>query len=248
MEWISTAEAATRLDVSQRQVRRLAADGTLVALLVGDRWLIKAAAVRDRARADPHAGRPLSTQMAWEVLAALAAGFADERSGDPFEGVGDRRVRHRLRRILADAPPPEKWHRWLRRRAHPQRVWIHPGVLQRLSSDPRLHRGGEPAEGAAGAGLAAGHRDVFYVDAADADAVMADYRARPDDDGQVVLMVVPSEAPEGALGGHGMPVSRVVGLVDLLGSPDARERHGAANALSNAWHRIAAAADERPTP
>jgi hypothetical protein len=241
MDWISAAEAAMKLEVSERQVRRLAADGELDARLVSGRWLVKAAAVRDRARAEPRAGRPLSPQMAWAVLAVVAAGFSDELDGDPFEGFGDRRLRHRLRSLVADPPSPEQWDRWLRRRAHPERVWVHPGVLDRLASDPRLHQGGGPAAAASGAGLPGGDRNLFYVGAADAGSVMADHRARPDDEGQVVLMVVPPEAPKGALGDPGSAVSPSVALVDLLGSPDARERHGAAYALSKAWQRVAEA-------
>lgn len=244
MDWISAAEAAKKLDVSERQIRRLAAGGELVGLLVSGRWLVNAAAVRDRARAEPRPGRPLSPQMAWAVLAAASSGLVDEPKGDPLEGVGDRRVRHRLRSLLADAPPTELWGQWLRRRAHPQRVWVHPGVLEQLSSDPHLHQGGGPAAAASGAGLAGGDRNVFYVDAADAEAVVADYRAQPDDGGQVVLMVVPAVVPESPLGDHGTAVSPAVALVDLLGSPDARERHGAAHELSVVWQRVAATAAE----
>jgi hypothetical protein len=91
------------------------------------------------------------------------------------------------------------------------------------------------------AGLSGGDRNLFYVAAADADAVLAEYRARPDDEGQVVLRVVPEDVPEAALGDAGMAVSPAVALVDLLGSPDARERYGASHALADAWLRVAAA-------
>lgn len=248
MEWISVAEAAAKLDVGERQIRRLAAAGELDALVVGDRWLVKAAAVRDRARDVPSAGRPLSSQMAWAVLAAAAAGFADEPGGDPLGAVRDRRIRYRLRGLLTDAPPPERWGQWLRRRAQARRVWVHPGVLKRFSADPRLHRGGGPVARESGVGLSGGDRNVFYVAASDADAVLAAYRARPDDAGQVVLMVVPAEVPKEVLGDAGVAVSPAVALVDLLGSPDARERHGASHALANAWLRAAGAADDQVVP
>lgn len=248
MDWISVADAAEKLDVSERQVRRLAADGELGARLVSDRWLVNAAAVRARAQAEPRAGRPLSSEMAWAVLAAAAAGFADDVDGDPLEVVRDRRVRHRLRGLLSDAPPPARWGQWLRRRAQAQRIWVHPGVLERFSSDPRIHQGGGPAAVESGAGLSGGDRNVFYVAAADADAVLSAYRARPDDEGQVVLMVVPADVPEAALGDDGLAVSPAVALVDLLGSPDARERHGASHALADAWLRVASAVSSQAVP
>ena len=79
-------------------------------------------------------------------------------------------------------------------------------------------------------------------------SVLADYRARPADEGHVVLMVVPSEIPEMVLGQPGEPVIPAAALVDLLGSRDARERYAAASALEAACLKLVAASGrDRPS-
>lgn len=249
MEWLSAAEAADRLGVSERHVRRLAAAGRLVGRRVGSNWLISADSVRERSRAEPVPGRPLSPLMAWSVLRAADAAidrFADEddQSGvipldALFAAFSDRRDRHRLRSLLAAAAPAEHWDQWLARRAEPHRVWVHPGVLERFRADPRLRPGGAPAAAVAGLESAVGEPDRFYVDADEYDRVLADYRARPADDGQVVLMVVPRDVPDAMVGPPGRPVAAAVGLVDCLVSSDARERHVAREHLARAARRLA---------
>lgn len=254
MDWLSPAEAAEQLGVSDRHVRRLAADRRLVGRRVGSNWLISAESVRGRARDEPVPGRPLSSPMAWAVLRAVDVAMdrslgpgdePDSRCLDAvFEALSDRRDRHRLRSLVSDPVSPEHWAQWLARRAEPQRVWIHPGIMGRLRSDRRLRPGGAAAAATAGLDGAAGDRDRFYVDAGDHDRVLADYRARPADDGQVVLMVVPSDVPDVLVGPPGKPVAAAVGLVDCLLSPDARERHLAREYLDEAVRRLARSAGD----
>lgn len=64
---------------------------------------------------------------------------------------------------------------------------------------------------------------------------LADYRAGQSDDAQIVLMVVSLEVADMALGRPGEPAA---GLVDLLGSSDARERYAATSALESAHRRL----------
>lgn len=240
MELISASDAASRLGVSDRQVRRLVASGELAARRIGDRWIIDAGAVRDRARAKRQGGRPLSARMAWAVLVAAGAALDDGRCGDPAALFEDRRARHRLRAILANPPAPECWDQWLRRRAEPRRVWVHPGVVERLARDPRLHPVDEATVAVSGVGVGDGGRYRFYVDEDAVGPVLREYRARAVDDGQIMLMVVPSAVPDDVLGRPGDPVGVAVTLVDLLGSADARERHGAVSALRAASDRLTA--------
>lgn len=242
MELMSAAEAADKLGVSERQVRRLAAAGDLPARRVGDRWLVESDAVRNRFRSEPRSGRPLSARMAWAVLGTVGSAVEAEPLRDPIDSIEDRRVRHRLRALLAGAPPPEHWDQWLRHRADAQRVWIHPGVVDRLAKDDRIRAGGAPAVAASGVGIAGGDRCRFYVHESVLDAVLSDYRARPAADGQVVMMVVPPGIPEVVLGRRGEPVGPAVALVDMLSSSDARERHAAASALEAARRKVVSAA------
>lgn len=247
MELMTTAEAADKLGVSERQVRRLAAAGDLRARRVGDRWLVDADAVRNRSRSERQMGRPLSAHMAWAVLAAAGSALEAEPQGDPVASIEDRRVRHRLRAILADAPPRQRWHQWLRHRADARRVWVHPGVVARLAEDDRLHPGGAPAVPASDVGIAGGDRCSFYLDESVLESVLADYRALPADEGQVILMVVPPEVSDTVLGRPGEPVPPAAAVVDLLGSPDARERQVAASALEAAYRRLVSVAGrDRP--
>jgi len=227
MELLAVADVADRLGVSDRQVRRLAEAGALRAQRVGGRWLVDADVVRRRGRAAVRPGRPVSPPMAWAALQAL------DPHG-PGAAAVDARLRHRLRAHLAAAPPVEQWERWLRRRAEPRRLWVHPGVVEHLERDDRVRLGGFHAVAQVGLGLSGEHERVVYVRAADADGVIADHHAVPDEEGEVVLMVVPDEVPVAVLGPPGQPVPLAVGLVDLLASSDARERHAAASALEQA--------------
>lgn len=238
MEWLSAAEAAGELGVGERQVRRLVRDGQLPAERLGDVWLVSAAAVRDRARAIPVAGRPLSAPMAWAVLMVVDAALSAPEESNEFDleravaEIADRRVRHRLRSLLAAAPAPDRWAQWLARRASRRRAWVHPGVLDRLVADVRLRPGGRFAAAAHGAGIAAGPPRRFYVDDNDVDAVLADYQARLDAQGEIELMVIPRDVPAALRPVAGEPVPLAVALADLLESADAREHHVATELLN----------------
>lgn len=233
MEWLSAQEAAERLGVSRRQVLRLVTDDELPARRVGSMWLVPDEAVRERIRMKPSAGRPLSPTMAWSILLTiehLVSADGDNVTAAEFEDVlrevsPDARTRRRIRALLAAAPPPERWAAWLRRRANAHRLWVHPGELDRLRKDHRLHAAGAAAAAAAGLSGAHGNDDYFYVHASNYPEVLADYRAQQADDGQVVALVVPAEVESDIVGQLGAPVPAAVSLVDCLSSSDAREAH-----------------------
>jgi len=239
-DWISVAEAAHELGVSPRQVRHLVDSGALPARRLGVGWLLPADAVHARARHAPSPGRPLSAPLAWAVL-RVAQELLDEprepadaeRVNELLRVVADRRLRHRVRRLLADPRPAERWEHWMAGRAARRRLWVHPGVLDRLAADDRLRPGGGFAAAAQGVGIGASRPWRFYVDADVLDAVLADYRAQDDPEGPVELMIVPSEVPDGLRAPAGRPVPVAVALADLLESNDARERHAAAERLEH---------------
>lgn len=142
--------------------------------------------------------------------------------------------------MLVQSPPPERWNHWMRRRANPRRVWVHPGVIDRLAGDRRLHPGGSMALAPSGLGVAAGEPERFYVRDDDVESVIAEYRLRPDREGQLVLMVVPHGMPVDVLRRSGEPVCTAAALVDLLDSADARDHHAAVSALDDAVRRARA--------
>jgi excisionase family DNA binding protein len=246
VDWLGVEEAAERLGVGPSQVRRLARDGELPARRVGSTWLIDDAGIERRRDLEPSAGRPLSPLMAWAVLHSLIAALGGDPapiSSHPASEVaswlGDRKERYRLRRLLSGAPPVSRWEGWLRRRATPRRIWVHPGVVDRLAADRRVRPGGAFAVAMAGLGLSGPDRpSLFYVDAEDADAVVAKYRGCDDPDGPLTLMVIPPEVPSGLRPRPGTPTPPAVALVDLLVSSDARQRHLATELLGAAAARL----------
>lgn len=86
MEWLSVAEAALELGVSERQVRRLVGDGLLRVERVGNVWLVTADAVCSRARDVPAPGRPLSAPMALCVRGPLARCAPDNGGTEVLPG------------------------------------------------------------------------------------------------------------------------------------------------------------------
>lgn len=240
MDLMSAAQAAEKLGVSERQVRRLAANGDLASHRLGGRWLLDARAVDERARLAPEAGRPLSPEMAWAVLSAVAAVRHPRASVDPLDFVADRRMRRQLRMHLASAPQRERWGQWLRNRAHACRVWVHPGVLPRLLADNRLHSASESLLSSYGIDALRADHLRCYGSREAISSVVAEYHAEVSNDGQVDLMVLPREARSADLD-EPMNVVGSAALVDLLGSPDARERHAAVCALEDAYEQLISA-------
>jgi excisionase family DNA binding protein len=228
MDLVSIDDAAQQMGLHPSHLRRLVRNGEIPGRKVGAHWLVSEAALRQRERLQACPGRPLSAPMAWAVMKVVDTGLQGSLdSHSDSDALGDRRFRFRLRRHLQDSPPAELWPSWLRRRSSPRRVWVHPGVKNRLASDPRLYAGGENGAAAAEIGLGAwkSGSTIFYVSGDDVQDVMDKYKVREDPDGQVTLMVVSGEVSGALLPQPGEPVSRVVVLVDLLESPDARQRH-----------------------
>ncbi|HZL05568.1 MAG TPA: helix-turn-helix domain-containing protein, partial [Coriobacteriia bacterium] len=70
---MTTADAAGRLGISQRQVQRLIAAGRLPATrTAGDAWVVDALTVNAMTRARPDRGRPWSPAAAWAALWRLS--------------------------------------------------------------------------------------------------------------------------------------------------------------------------------
>lgn len=232
------ADAARVMQLSQQQVRRLASSGALPARRFPGGWLLDEQAVRRRAHNAPPAGRPLSAGMSWLLLRALSDRMAPVHQADALPGMEDRRVRYRLRQLATTAPPFEQWPYWLRRRAGRRRVWVHPGLVERLAHDERIHSWDDDAVSAA-VGLTASDLQRFYLRLADVASVMADYRVIEDPGGQVDLMLVPGDAAD-AFSGGARTVPVAASLVDMLESPDARKKHAAAQSLGDALSRLLA--------
>lgn len=240
MDWISVADASRVLGVSEQQVRRLASSGDLVARRFPGGWLLAESSVRERAHAGSSPGRPPSAVMCWRILRALSESVERGKGGGDqavsvLAGIDDRKIRFRMRQLLASAPPIEQWPAWLRRRGELRRVWVHPGVVTRLRGDSRVHSDGGAV--AALVGLSGSESSRLYVREGDFGMVMSEYRGRDEVDGEVEFMLVPSVAGD-VLYPEGAPVPVASALLDLLESAGARERHAAARALSSGLARV----------
>jgi excisionase family DNA binding protein len=234
---LSVHEAADVLGVSMERVRQMIRAGQLPARRSSAGWLISADAVAERSRS-VHNGRPHEPRTAWSAIALLAAAMAcaaqsaPDRAVSVAEAVPDRKLRHRVLRLLASMPDPVAdvvpWYRLLSARGQVRHLWAHPGVLDRLASDPQVSRGGAEALPAGHDGLTArpGRMDL-YVSEAHAEDLIRQYRMRDDRDGQVHLVIVPSSVPPELAPGGGVPVAVPAAASDLLEEDDPRARYAA---------------------
>lgn len=103
---MTTAVAAERLGVSQRQVQRLIDARELPATrTAGDAWLVDALAVNAMVRARPHRGRPWSPATAWAALwrvSGLEVDWLDRRTtgrlGVRLASIDAQEIVHATRR------------------------------------------------------------------------------------------------------------------------------------------------------
>ena len=158
--YVSVREAAALLRVSERRVRRLAADGRIDATRVGRRsLLISRDSIDRRRRIAPAAGRPLSARACWALI--------NLASGGPVENPLERaRARARLGRL--DALSPQT----LAARAAVHGYRVHPGVREALHADGRLALSGRDAADRYRADIILPDGIGAYVDAADLEGVV----------------------------------------------------------------------------
>ena len=234
-EVLSVASAAEQLGLSAVQVRRLAREHKLVALSVGGQWVIPRSEIIRRRALESSSGRPLSAEMAWNVLGVVSGVLRGVSR--PAEIV-DRRKKYRLNLRLRSAPEIGRWPQWLSRRAEPHRVWIHPGRIEHFRMDDRVHAGGAYAAARAGSEIVASVPDRFYVRRRDWAKLSQHFRIEQVADGPVEIMVVPDSIPEVCWPDDGEDVDLAISLVDMLESSESRDRSVAARALSKVRDEI----------
>jgi excisionase family DNA binding protein len=235
---LSVHEAAESLGVSMPRIRQMIHAGQLSAWRSSAGWLIPAEAVEERSR-NAFTGRPPAPQTAWSAIALLSAAVTPGLR--PLSGLAvpvsdvipDRRSRQRVLRMLASLPDPvadpEPWRRLMSARGKVRRLWVHPGVLDRLAVDSRVSRGGVEATPAGHDGLTVRpDRLELYASEADEECLIRQYRMRDDSKGQVHLVVMPSNVPPKLAPGGGAPVAVPAAACDLLDEEDPRARHAAA--------------------
>lgn len=234
---LSVHEAADTLGVSMERVRQMIHAGQLAARRSSAGWLIPADAVAERSR-NVHNGRPPEPRTAWSAIALLAAAMAHASPSSSdcamsvAEVVPDRKLRHRVLRLLASMPDPVTdvgpWCRLLSARGQVRQLWVHPGVLDRLAKDPKVSRGGAEAIPAGHDGLTVRPgRLELYVSEAHVDDLINQYRMHEDSEGQVHLVIVPSSIPPELRPSGSVPVAVPAAASDLLEEGDPRARYAA---------------------
>lgn len=207
MAEITAADAAERLQVSQRQVRRLASNGVLTATrVVGRTLLLDAASVHQLAGRVRHNGRPWAPSTAWAALTLLSG-----QNAPWMDAAALSRLRHRLRGARATEVA------WLARgraRVRQMQGWGHdtalvPSGVSALR-DPRLSALFDlsPAESGADG----------YVAARRFDTLVTNLGLFDDFEGDITVRIVPDDA--------GYEVDRpliAAVAVDLSESLDTRE-------------------------
>jgi len=220
MTQVTTAVAAERLGVSQRQVQRLIEARELPATrTAGDAWVVDALAVNAMARTRPARGRPWSPATAWAALWRL--------SGLEVDWL-DRRTTRRLDDRLASIDAEELVHA-TRRRAVVQHYRASGSFLADL--DALVIRSGARAMERSRFGM---DEDVARIDgyctAQAADRLARDFHLIEDPQGNVTLRVVamPTTIIEGR---EAMPVAVVA--ADLAESLEVRERSAGLRVLED---------------
>lgn len=187
MAEMTAADAAEHLQVSQRQVRRLASNGVLATTrVVGRTLLLDAASVHQLAGRVRHNGRPWTAATAWAALALLSGQHAPW-----MDSAALSRLRHRLRGARATEVA------WLARgraRVHQMQGWGQDTglILTGVSAlrDPKLSALFDlsPAERGVDGYAAARHFDDMVTDLGLFDDVEGDITVRvvPDDAGYEV--------------------------------------------------------------
>lgn len=213
---MTTAEAAERLHVSQRQVQRLIGAGEVPARrTAGDAWVLDALAVNALARSRPARGRPWSTATAWGALwmvSGLDATWVDDRT------------RSRLSSRLGVMGAEDLVHA-CRRRSEVRRCRVSESFLDELRADLAL-------SGASAAELFGLTGERSRVEGYCDDAVWASVRSRfrlvDDPRGNATVRV--TTVSDVLRGGRATMPSAVV-AVDLAESYEPRERAAGLRAL-----------------
>jgi len=211
MTQMTTAEAADRLGVSQRQVQRLVGSGELPARrTAGDAWVVDALTVNAMMRARPERGRPWLPGTAWAALWRLSGLDANWL---------DRRTTRRLTERLSSLGAGGLLHA-TRRRAVVRCFRVSDPLLAELST--AVVRSGTSAMTPATFGMEpdSAHVDGYCDDDA-LPALMRAYDLVEDPRGNATLRAAPFKALP-VEGRNEMPLAVVA--ADLAESFEARER------------------------
>lgn len=219
-DYVSIAEGAKSLGLSESRVRAMAERGGLGAEKVAGRWLLQKQLVNECGLTSRPSGRPLEPHNAWALILDV--------SGSMVPGV-DPSVRSRLRRAVREVGI-EGLEPRLRRRAEIHDYFAHPGELSRMVKDKSLVLSGVSAAAHVDADVLPGAELDGYVSASQLDQFVKRHAlARSKSAANVKLRVVPANSWH-FLEGLRIAPSAAVGL-DLSEDPDPRLSRAGASVL-----------------
>lgn len=223
MATVSSQTAATRLGVSDRQVRRLVAAGELEGRPLGRALLIDTSSVNRMASVSvSRRGRPWDEASAWAALWLLSG----QRNIDWVDGHTRSRLRSRLRDMDAQELAVRA-----RRRANTTRWRANEEALTRLADYLVLTGRSALTEDAVAArfdlaaGAAAGTLEGYMLQH-DVESLASSFVLVPDPSGPATLRAVSDER---WLIGKTAPLAAVA--LDLMDAPGTRQRSAGAHVL-----------------
>lgn len=209
---LSTAEAAGRLGVSDRQVRRLVQRGELPATWIGGRLVLDSADVDRRIARAPDRGRPFASRTAWAALWEISG----ERVSWLQSSEGSR-----LRRWLRHATP-EPLALATRERARVERYRVLPRYLDELAGATGVIRGGVSAVDEVSADIVTLGAAELYCSEQTRRRLVADHGLTESREPNVVIRIPLLDFSLLDHGRTAMPAGVIA--IDLLEADDVRTR------------------------
>jgi excisionase family DNA binding protein len=209
---MTSREAAQRLHVSDRQVRRLVAAGDLRSRILGGRLLVDMGAVDQRLQSTPGRGRPMSARAAWGVLWELSG----ERAAW-LSATERSRLRARLRTATAESLALA-----VRRRAVRHDLRVVPQYLEAVVEADDVVAGGISAAQSVDADVVGLGAAEVYCTASTLDELRRRFGLSERGDANVTVRVPILQETPLLTGRDTMPAAVVA--MDLLESPDVRTR------------------------
>lgn len=227
---LTTQEAAERLGVSARQIRRLFEAGRLRGYTVAGRLLLNSADIQHRATQRPGRGRPLGDRVAWGLLWELSGESADWLLA--YE-------RSRLRRGLSgphlrDLTAVDVALQ-VRDRATRYQYRVLPTYVGRLLEEDGTIAGGVSAADQAGADIVALGFSEMYASSVTHKSLVRKYALSESDDPNVILRVVSEQQDHNLRIARHAPAAAVA--VDLIESLETRTRSAGLSLLESLLDR-----------
>jgi excisionase family DNA binding protein len=213
---LTSHEAADRLGIGQRRVRRLVADGTLRGHRFGGVWHLDRDDVTRRQVSTPTRGRPWSERVSWGGL-WLLSGLTPDWLGDAEKSRLRKRLRETTPQALALA---------VRQRAAVEHCRILPAYLETVTKEQGVAGAGLSAAESAGADVLGMDLAELYCDRRTREQLVARFAITTSSSSpNLTVRTIEDHALAQALLATRTTMPAAVVAVDLIESTDPRTTH-----------------------